>query len=165
MATSVLQHSEIKARITRIAWQIYEEYQDQEEVVIAGITGSGYQLATLIYREYITIADVPAQIIQLKLHKQNPLEHPVTLEPGDFDLKHKNVVLVDDVLHSGKTLIYGVKYLLEQNPHSLTTAVLVDRNHKRYPVKVDFKGLSLSTSLKDHVKVNIDQEPYSVEIF
>lgn len=165
MPTLVLQHSQIKARITRIAWQIFEEYQNQEQVIIAGIANSGYALASLIYEEYTAIADVPAELIKVSLHKENPLEHPVEVYPADFCLEHKNVVLVDDVLHSGKTLIYGVKYLLEQNIHALTTAVLVDRNHKRYPVKVDFKGLSLSTSLKDHVKVHIQQEPYSVEIF
>lgn len=165
MATPVLQHSQIEARITRMAWQLFEEYQDQEEVVIAGIADSGYQLARLIHAQYQALADVQAHLVQMQLHKKEPLANEVHLSPADFSLDQKNVVLVDDVLHSGKTLIYGVKYLLRYNLRSLTTAVLVDRNHKRYPVKVDFKGLSLSTSLQDHVSVNIDAAPYSVEIF
>ena len=64
-----------------------------------------------------------------------------------------SLVLIDDVLSSGSTLIYGVKHFLEVPLIKFKTAVLVNRNHKNFPVKADFKGISLSTSLKEHIQV------------
>ena len=70
------------------------------------------------------------------------------------------MVLVDDVLHSGTTLIYGIKHFLEVPLKQFNTAVLVDRNHKKYPVKADFKGISLSTSINENVSVVFEKENY-----
>ena len=67
------------------------------------------------------------------------------------------MIVVDDVLNSGRTLIYGVKFFLEVPLKRLTTAVLVNRNHKHFPVKADFKGISLSTSLQEHVSVIFEE--------
>ena len=73
------------------------------------------------------------------------------------EYKNKPIVLVDDVLNSGTTLMYGVKFFLEVPLKRFKTAVLVNRNHKKYPVKADFKGLSLSTSLQEHIHVVFDE--------
>jgi len=164
LGTEVLHTEQIKARITRIAWQILEEYQDNPEVCLVGISGGGYSLAGRITEAYNRIAEQPAPLYRLHIDKKKPLEKEPILEP-ERGFENQNVVLVDDVLHSGKTLIYGVSYLLKFRLQSLTTAVLVDRNHKRFPVKVDFKGLSLSTAFQDHVKVHINEEPYSVVVY
>ena len=67
---------------------------------------------------------------------------------------HKSLVLVDDVLNSGTTLIYGIKHFLDVPLKQFKTAVLVNRNHKKYPVKADYKGISLSTSIQEHVVVD-----------
>lgn len=164
MATPVLDHQQVMTRIVRISWQIYEEYQDQEELIIAGIARRGYHIAGLINEKLQEISDLRTELIQIQINKDHPLESEPTLDKDSIDFNQANVVLVDDVLNSGSTLIYGVKYFLEYNLQSITTAVLVDRNHKRFPVKVDFKGLSLSTSTQDHVAVEMDNEKYSVVI-
>ena len=93
------------------------------------------------------------------MNKKNPLEGVTTSIKSD-DYQNKVVVLVDDVLNSGLTLIYGVKHFLEVPLKKLTTAVLVNRNHKNYPIKADFKGISLSTSLQEHVSVDFSEGNY-----
>ena len=91
-------------------------------------------------------------IIFIKINKENPLDK-IELDCKKEYLKNKSIVLIDDVLHSGRTLIYCVKYLLDMTPENFNTVVLIDRNHKKFPIKVDFKGISLSTSMSDHVEV------------
>ena len=86
------------------------------------------------------------------MDKRNPLEGVQTDIPTSA-YENKALVLVDDVLNSGTTLIYGIKHFLEVPLKKFKTAVLINRNHKKYPVKADFKGLSLSTSLQEHVNV------------
>lgn len=162
--TQVLSHQQVQDKITRIAWQIFEEFHSQEEVVIAGIARRGYSLAQLLKTELEKISHLKIDLRELKLNKDQPLQDPVQINPSHENFADKNIVVVDDVLNSGATLIYGVRYFLGFKVRSMSTAVLVDRNHKRYPVKADFKGLSLSTSLKEHVSVNIENEPFSVEV-
>ena len=90
------------------------------------------------------------------IDKKKPLQ-PITTSISVNDYKNKSLVLVDDVLNSGTTLIYGIKHFLEVPLKRFKTAVLVNRNHKKYPVKADFKGISLSTSIKEHVQVEFNE--------
>ena len=87
------------------------------------------------------------------MDKNDPLKSGVSTSIPEEDYIHKSIVLVDDVLNSGTTLIYGVHHFLKTPLNQLKTAVLVNRNHKKYPVKADYKGISLSTSLQEHVNV------------
>ena len=90
-------------------------------------------------------------------HKKNPL-NDISTSLNFEDYQNKSLVVIDDVLNSGATLMYSVKYFLNTKIKSLKTAVLVDRNHKKYPIKADFKGLSLSTSIQSKVEVVIDEK-------
>ncbi|MGY0427232.1 MAG: phosphoribosyltransferase family protein, partial [Polaribacter sp.] len=91
-------------------------------------------------------------VCEVYIDKKKPLKEITTsLESNIY--KNKSLILVDDVLNSGTTLIYCVKHFLEAPLKQFKTAVLVNRNHKKYPVKADFKGISLSTSIKEHVQV------------
>ena len=103
------------------------------------------------------ISDIKITLCEVKLDKENPLNKVETSLPAS-EYTNKALILADDVLNSGTTLIYGVKHFLEVPLKKFKTAVLVDRNHKQYPVKADFKGLSLSTSLKEHIKVVFSEE-------
>jgi pyrimidine operon attenuation protein/uracil phosphoribosyltransferase len=163
-STEVLNHQQIEDKIKRIAWQIYEEHHNETEVLLVGIAKRGYALAQRIYEALNEIANLNIKLIALKLDKTQLLKGEMHLEPAQEDLSEKNVVVVDDVLNSGATLIYGVKYFLDFPVKRINTAVLVDRNHKHFPVKADYKGLSLSTSLKQHVDVQIEESPFSVRI-
>jgi pyrimidine operon attenuation protein/uracil phosphoribosyltransferase len=95
-------------------------------------------------------------LCEVHINKQNPQDIITTSLTSD-QYKNKALILVDDVLSSGTTLIYGVKHFLEVPLAKFKTAVLVDRNHKKYPVKADFKGISLSTSLQEHIQVVFEE--------
>lgn len=153
MPDKILSHQQIQHKIKRIAYQIYEANVDEKELVIAGIEGGGLQFAKKIQAVLKEIT--PAKIILCKvmMDKKNPLKSGVTTSLPEADYAKRSVVLVDDVLNSGTTLIYGVHHFLRTPLKQLKTAVLVNRNHKKYPVKADYKGISLSTSLKEHVQV------------
>jgi len=157
----ILNSTQINHKISRIAYQIYETFSSEKEIIIAGISGNGYVFAQKIAKELESIATIKVLICQVKINKKKPLEKIETSLKSEQYIE-KSVVLVDDVLHSGTTLIYGVKHFLETPLKKLKTAVLVDRNHKKYPIKVDFKGLSLSTSLQEHVSVSFEENDFGV---
>ncbi len=148
----ILTKEEIYHKSKRIAYQIYETFVEEEEIVLAGIANNGFVFAQKIAEQLAQIADFKVVLCEVKIDKQNALL-PITTSISADQYQHKSVVLIDDVLNSGTTLIYGVKHFLEVPLKKFKTAVLVDRNHKKYPVKADFKGLSLSTSLLEHIQV------------
>jgi pyrimidine operon attenuation protein/uracil phosphoribosyltransferase len=149
---TILNNQEIKHKITRIAYQIYETFVDDEEIVIAGIAANGFVLAEKIAFELKKISSLKIILCEVYINKQD-VNASISTSLSVDQYKNKGLVLVDDVLNSGTTLIYGVKHFLEVPLKKLKTAVLIDRNHKKYPVKADFKGISLSTSLLEHVQV------------
>lgn len=151
----ILTHQEIKHKIRRIAYQIYESNVDESEIILAGIADNGYILAKKLKIELSKISDLSPILCKVVIDKKHPRNLIITSIP-EKDYTNKSVVLVDDVLNSGTTLIYGVKHFLNVPLKRFKTAVLVNRNHKKYPVKADFKGISLSTSLNEHVCVNLE---------
>ncbi|WP_293875809.1 phosphoribosyltransferase domain-containing protein [Flavobacterium sp.] len=148
----ILNHQEIEHKIKRIAYEIYESFANENEIVIAGIADNGFILAQKITNVLNTISDLKIILCEVKIDKINPFNEITTSISREMYIS-KGLILIDDVLNSGTTLIYGVKHFLEVPLKKLKTAVLVDRNHKKFPVKVDFKGISLSTSLAEHVHV------------
>lgn len=161
--TLILNHRQIEQKIRRIAFQIYESNSGEKEIILAGIMSAGYELAKKIEKILIEISDLDVKLCQLKIDKKNPLSK-IESSIKQEDYENKVVVLADDVLNSGSTLIYGAKYFLEVPLKKLQTLVLVDRSHKKYPIKADFRGISLSTSLNETVKVSFGKE-YKVELF
>ncbi len=148
----ILNHQEIKHKIRRIAYQIYENNVNEDEIILAGIQDNGYILAKKLKQSLEKISDVKPILCKVTIDKKNPLsEIKTSLKKEEYT--NKSLVLIDDVLNSGSTLIYGVKHFLDVPLKQFKTAVLVNRNHKKYPVKADFKGISLSTSLHEHVEV------------
>ncbi|WP_194768768.1 phosphoribosyltransferase family protein [Tamlana sp. I1] len=151
----ILNHNEINHKIRRIAFQIYESNVDEKEVILAGIGSNGYILAKKLKTVLQKISEITPVLCKVSMDKKQPwLEITTSLKPDDY--KNKSLILVDDVLNSGTTLIYGVKHFLNVPLKQFKTAVLVNRNHKKYPVKADFKGISLSTSLHEHVQVVLE---------
>lgn len=151
-ANIILTHLEIEHKIRRIAYQIYETFVDENEIVIAGISENGFIFAKKLTEAITEISDLKVTLCEVFLNKENPFE-PVRTSLEKEQYTNKGLILADDVLNSGSTLIYGIKHFLDVPLKKFKTAVLVDRNHKRYPVKADFKGISLSTSLQEHVEV------------
>jgi len=151
----ILDYQLVKKKITRISLQIIEANSIDDEIIIAGIENNGYIIAKKICNEIKKISDKKIQLCSIKIDKKNPRKE-ITVSLVQEQYENKSVVIVDDVLNSGSTLMYAVKYFLDTKLKKLKTAVLVDRNHKKYPIKADYKGLSLSTSIQNHVKVSID---------
>ena len=149
---TILSHQEIEHKIKRIAYQVYETFVDEEEIILAGITKNGYIFATKLAEELEKISTLKIALCEVYIDKNDPFKTISTSLSKDY-YQNKGLILVDDVLNSGTTLVYGVKHFLDVPLKKFKTAVLVDRNHKKYPVKVDFKGISLSTSLQEHVQV------------
>ncbi len=143
---------QISQKIRRIAYQIYETNSSEKEVILAGIVGNGFVFAEKIEEVLKEISSLKITVCKVIMDKKYPLK-PITTSIDVEDYKNKSLVLVDDVLSSGSTLIYGIKHFLEVPLKKFKTAVLVNRNHKKYPVKADFKGISLSTSVKEHIQV------------
>jgi len=160
---TILTPKEIEHKIRRIAFQIYETFVEEDEIVIAGIADNGYVFAQKIAEAVKEISPIKVLTCEVRINKENPFDAITTsLTPNDY--KDKGLVLVDDVLHSGSTLIYGIKHFLEVPLKKFKTAVLVDRNHKKFPVKVDFKGISLSTSLQEHVEVIVTNNELTAQL-
>lgn len=139
----------------RIAYQIYEANFDRKRLYLVGIANNGLVYAERLKKNLEKISSLEVILVELHIDKKNPhlkVNYSIALE----ELKNQSVVLVDDVLNTGSTLMYAVKHLLDVPLAQLNTAVLVNRNHKKYPVKADFKGVSLSTSVNEHIEVRFD---------
>ena len=162
MKNKILNTDQIKKIVKRIAYQIQENNLEYSEIILIGVYNNGYMLAKIIEKELKQISKSSIELISIKINKENPLAK-IDLDYKKEYLKNKSIVLIDDVLHTGRTLIYCVKHLLDMSPRNFNTVVLVDRNHKKFPIKVDFKGISLSTSMSEHVEVVFEKnESYVV---
>ncbi len=153
----ILNEKQTQQKIKRIAYQIYEANSNETEVILAGINGNGFLLTQQIGAILNEISNLKVTICNVFIDKKNPLAS-ITTSISEKAYTNKPLVLIDDVLNSGTTLIYGVKHFLEVPLKRFKTAVLVNRNHKKYPIKADFKGLSLSTSIQEHVQVEFSKK-------
>ena len=158
----ILTNSQIKRKIKRISLQIIESNVEEKEVVLAGIEQNGFLLAKELNKMITELSNLNIKLCSLKIDKKNPLNN-ISISLNSSEYRNKSIVVVDDVLNSGSTLMYAAKHFLDTELRQLKTAVLVDRNHKKYPIKADFKGVSLSTSIQNHVKVQFDKN--SIEAF
>ena len=151
--TLVLNAQQMSQKIKRMAWEIYEQNHAEKVIIVAGIAKRGFVLAERIAKKIASISEIEVLLVSVELDKDNPLDAPIQID--DIDFTNQTVVLVDDVLKSGKTLMYGAQYFMQKPLKRLTTAVLIDRNYKRYPIKADVVGLSLSTTMQEHVSVDL----------
>ncbi len=147
----ILNTLQIEQKLNRLAYEIYEHTVDEKEIMLAAIDGNGYLVAKKLQDVLKKVAKYKIALGKISLDKKNPLAKKPVTDFTDKDYKNKTVILVDDVLNSGKTLIYAVQLFLNQPIKKLHTVVLVDRSHTQYPVKADFVGLSLSTTLQEHI--------------
>ncbi len=154
--TLLLDNKQIALKIDRIAWQIYEDNAGEKEIILAGIQSSGYIVAEKIIAALKKISSINVMLISIKINKHSHHDEEVVISIDAAELKDKIVFVIDDVLNSGKTMIYALRPFLSADLKKLRTVVLVDRNHKRYPISADFAGLTLATTLQEHVSVIMD---------
>lgn len=153
----LLNHVQIKQKIKRIACQIYEDSYDEKEIIVAGIANGGFIIAKKLVEVLKKNYPLEVKLLEVMVDKDSPLEPIIKGKSGDRPFRKKTVILVDDVLNSGKTLMHCMRPFLEDDAKKLRTVLLVDRDHKRYPVAADYVGITLSTTLKEHVCVELNK--------
>ncbi len=159
----ILNQEQINQKIRRIAYQIYENNAEEPALFLAGIQGSGYQVAHLLKRELEAILKIPIQLIQVSLDKDRPIQSEVSLDQDISQLESPTVIVVDDVLHTGRTLSYSLKPFLTIRVKKLQTVVLVDRQYRQFPVAADYVGFQMSTTPQERVEVFL--EPGKVGVY
>lgn len=150
--TLILNNKQIQQKINRIAYEIYENNFEEKELLLIGITGSGFIFAKKIADSIISISPLKIKLIELKINKTDPLTNislPLTLK----EISGRTVILVDDVLNTGKVMMYSAKHLLDFPLKRLVTAVLVNRRHRSFPIRADYVGMTLSTTMQEHIAV------------
>jgi pyrimidine operon attenuation protein / uracil phosphoribosyltransferase len=161
--SEVLNHKQIGQKITRMAFEIYERNLNAAGVVFAGVSGMGTILAKLLSDELKTISPIEVQVLEVILDKNAVSTSGVGLSQP-VELSGKTIILVDDVLNTGRTLVYAMKPFLEHEIQKMEIAVLVNRSHGRFPVKPDYTGFELATTLSEHIKVDFSENQYSVHL-
>jgi pyrimidine operon attenuation protein/uracil phosphoribosyltransferase len=146
----ILNERIIEKKLQRMAFEILENNAGEDALVLAGIRESGTVIAKNMQRLLAAISDIKTELITLTLDKKYPEE--VTLS-RELPFDDKVIIVIDDVANSGKTLLYALKPFLQFHPKKIQTLVLVERTHKAFPVKPDYVGLSVATTLHEHIYV------------
>lgn len=151
---SILTSEDVNRKIRRMAFEIAERNGDCDSIFIAGIAGNGVIVAKAIINELKGILSCPVEFITITIDKSNPLNVSIDKQINYDD---KTIILVDDVANSGRILLYALKSFLEYLPRSIQTLVLVERSHKLFPVQTDYVGLSIATTLQEHITVQTEE--------
>jgi pyrimidine operon attenuation protein / uracil phosphoribosyltransferase len=154
----ILDSVQVKQKIRRMAYEIYEHNFKEKTLVVAGIEGQGYVLAKALAKEIETISPLKTKLVKVLVDKSAPQQNEVRLDTGLKNLSKKCIILVDDVLNTGRTFAYGLKPFLDIEVKKIEIAVLVNRSHTLFPVYPQYTGYELSTTIRDHVEVNLGRE-------
>lgn len=153
----ILKARQIEQKLMRMAHEIHENNYKEKEIVLVGIIGHGSKVADRLAVLLRSITDIKVTLGYIEMSKDKPLSEEIKFSGELKDIKGKSVILVDDVLNSGRTLIYAAKHLLNTEPKILATATLIERSHRKFPIHADFVGLTLSTNMKEHVAVEMEE--------
>jgi pyrimidine operon attenuation protein/uracil phosphoribosyltransferase len=158
----ILDADQVKQKIRRMAFEIYEHNFKEKNIVIAGIDGQGYVLAKLLAKQVESISPVEVKLVKITLDKQAPEQSEIKLDCEVKELKKKNIILVDDVMNTGRTFAYGMKPFLTIEVKKIETAVLINRGHTMFPIHTQYTGYELSTTIKDHIEVRLSKDEMAV---
>ncbi len=161
--TQIISPEKVLQKIKRIAFEIAEDNYDEPEIVLAGICKEteGYAFAELLYQELKKISSAHILLTHVELDKHNPGDSVVELNLTEEQIDNKVIILADDVSNTGRTLLYAIKPLLSYSPKKIRSVVLVERKHKLFPVTPDYVGLSLSTTIHEHIKVVMSDKQHA----
>jgi pyrimidine operon attenuation protein / uracil phosphoribosyltransferase len=152
----ILDHIQIVQKVRRIAYEIYEQNFEETALVLAGIQGEGYIMAQLLYKELEQITPFTLFLVEVKFDKTSPYDNTVDFDCDEQLFAGKTIIVVDDVLNTGRTLAYSLAPFVTIPVNKIQVAVLVDRAFRRFPIKADFVGYSLATTINDHVSVSLN---------
>jgi pyrimidine operon attenuation protein / uracil phosphoribosyltransferase len=161
----ILDKAQIKQKVKRIAYEILENNIEEKELVIAGIAEGGYNLARILADELSRESDFKIKLAKISLDKKAPFKTNIEVDCDVKLLKDKVIIIVDDVLHTGRTFLQGMKPFLEVDVKKIQTVVLVNRDHTLFPVRANYTGYELSTTLTDHVLVDLTSREFGVYLY
>ncbi len=148
----ILNSYQISQKILRLSWQVYEDNFSEKEITLVGIGEQGLLIAEQVKIHLNNISKLKTNVLKINVDRDKPF-NKVSSELSKNEYSNKVIILIDDVLHSGKTLTYSFKNFLDTSIKKMSVLVLVDRNHNSFPVKANYIGLSLSTTLKEYIEV------------
>lgn len=151
----ILTQHQIEQKVHRLAIEILENNYGEDHVILLGINRRGMRFAEMLLQRMQQISQTHFELYNLRISPQDPLSQPIEIDLPLKEMDGRTVIVIDDVANTGRTLFYACKPLLEILPKRLETAVLVDRKHKSFPIRVDYMGLSLATTLKENIDVQI----------
>ena len=154
----ILNHTQVFQKIRRIAFEIYENNFEETQIVIAGIKGQGHAFAKKLTTAINEISSIEATTVLIDVDKDVTYDSPVEFDCDERFLEHKTIVVVDDVLNTGRTFAYSLSPFLSIPVKKIQVAVMVDRNYRRFPILADYVGYQLSTTLSDYVSVELGDE-------
>ena len=158
LSQQILTIEQTRQKIRRIAFEIYERNFEEEEIILAGIAGQGFEFARLLAAELQSISPLQTSLAEMLFDKEKPHRSEITFR-NEFTLTDgKVVIMADDVLNTGRTLAFALQPFLQHRLKKLQVAVIVDRNHRLYPVSADYVGYALSTTFNEHVEVVLSRE-------
>ena len=149
----ILDKETVARKLQRMAYEIVENNLDEQQLILAGVTESGGVIARNIQQLLKQISSINTELIVISLDKKSPGE--ISLDKS-MDFNNKVIIVIDDVANSGRTILYAMKPFLAFHPKKIQTLALVERTHKAYPVKTDYVGLSVATTLQDHIYVEVE---------
>lgn len=155
--TLVLNTVQIQQKIRRMAFEVYENNAKEKLLILAGIEGQGHAFAKILAKEIKAIAGIEVHVVKVSVDKFAETQSEVAID-ATSSFKKKVVILVDDVLNSGRTLAYAMKPFLETGVKKMEVAVLVNRSHTLFPITPTYTGYELSTTLTDHVEVKLGKD-------
>ena len=159
----ILDKPQIQQKIKRLAIEILENNFEEKTIVLAGVNSKGTSFARLLEAELRKITTIKIQQVRIQLNPANPLSSPIELDTPIESLKGKTIIVIDDVANTGRTIFYACKPILDIIPKKLEVAVLVDRKHKMFPIHPKYVGVSLATTLKEEIDLQIvDTEDWGV---
>jgi pyrimidine operon attenuation protein/uracil phosphoribosyltransferase len=151
----ILDQTVAEKKLRRMALEIIENNHDEKQIILAGIRDSGSVVAKCIQQMLAEISPLEVELITISLDKKEPKE--VTLSK-EIDFNDKVIVIADDVANSGKTLLYALKPFLDFYPKKIQALVLVARSHNSFPVHPDYVGISIATTLQEHIYVEVSED-------
>ena len=138
-----------------MAIEILEQNHDESKIILAGINNNGLNFAKMIHKELKKISKLNIEVTNIRLNPARPLDEEITIKMDMDDLNSAVVIVIDDVANTGRTLFYAMKPLLEKMKKKVQAAVLVNRKHKSFPIKMDYVGISLATTLMENIQVDL----------
>lgn len=151
----ILSREVVEKKLRRMAYEILENNIDEKEIILAGIRESGSVVARVIQKMLGEISSIKTELITITLDKKQPTD--VSLSKS-FDFNEKVIIVIDDVSNSGKTLLYALKPFIAFHPKKIQILVLVERTHTSFPVRPDYVGLSIATTIQEHIFVEVKGE-------